>query len=173
MWVQFIPVTGWGWDNVYTLSTCIWTADNEYWRWIEKIQGFNGIQTHDLQETVLALYHWAMKPYGSKAKCEFTLYPSRDEDEVHIHVLSVYRLSHPVMGIIWIHPWPCWELHSFIRLHSSVVEHRTSIPEVMGSNPIEPLLFFQGFICNCLSCFITAKVNSSPVFNIRGSYTCA
>ena len=25
--------------------------------------------------------HWAMKPYGRKAKCEFNLYPSQDEDE--------------------------------------------------------------------------------------------
>ena len=25
--------------------------------------------------------HWAMKPYGSKTKCEFNLYPSQDEDE--------------------------------------------------------------------------------------------
>ena len=37
-----------------------------------------------------------------------------------------------------------------IRLHSSVVERRTGNPEVMGSNPVEALNFFQGFICNCL-----------------------
>ena len=24
-----------GWDNLYTLSACIWTADIEYWRWID------------------------------------------------------------------------------------------------------------------------------------------
>ena len=48
----------------------------------EKNQGFsNGIRTHDLRDTGPALYHWAMKPYGSKVKCEFNLYPSQDENE--------------------------------------------------------------------------------------------
>ena len=27
--------------------------------------------------------HWAMKPCGSKAKCEFNLYTSEDEDETN------------------------------------------------------------------------------------------
>ena len=30
VWVEFIPVTGWGWDNLYTLSACIWTSDIEH-----------------------------------------------------------------------------------------------------------------------------------------------
>ena len=30
VWVQFIPVTGWEWDNLYTLSACTRTADIEY-----------------------------------------------------------------------------------------------------------------------------------------------
>ena len=29
------------------------------------------------------------------------------------------------------------------RAHSSVVEHRTAVPVVIGSNPIVPLVFFQ------------------------------
>ena len=39
------------------------------------------------------------------------------------------------------------------------VEHRTSIVEVMGSNPIGASEFFLGFICNCLSYFTTAKIS--------------
>ena len=31
------------------------------------MQGFNGIQTHNLRDTGAILYHWAMKPHiGSK-----------------------------------------------------------------------------------------------------------
>ena len=31
------------------------------------------------------------------------------------------------------------------RAHSSVVEHRTAVPVVIGSNPIVPFLFFQKY----------------------------
>ena len=39
------------------------------------------------------------------------------------------------------------------------VEHRTGIAEVTGSNPIGVSEFFQGFICNCLSYFITVRIH--------------
>ena len=38
------------------------------------------------------------------------------------------------------------------------VEHRTSIMDVMGSNPVGTSDFFLGFIGNCLSYFITARI---------------
>ena len=41
---------------------------------LKKIQGFNRIRTHDLRDTVRRSNHWAMKPYGSKAKCQFNLF---------------------------------------------------------------------------------------------------
>ena len=44
-----------------------------------------------------------------------------------------------------------------LNLHQSV-EHRTGITEVMGSNPVGASELFLGFICNCLSCFITARM---------------
>ena len=39
---------------------------------------------------------------------------------------------------------------------AQLVEHRTGIAEVMGSNPVghEAPGFFLGFLCNCFSCFI-------------------
>ena len=40
-----------------------------------------------------------------------------------------------------------------------VEHHHTSITEVMGLNPIRASEFFLGFICNCLSCYITAKIS--------------
>ena len=44
------------------------------------------------------------------------------------------------------------------RLHSSVVEHRTGIAKVMGSNPVGASEFLLGFICNCLIYFTTANI---------------
>ena len=44
------------------------------------------------------------------------------------------------------------------------VEHRTGIAEVMDSNPVEASdFFFLGSLCNCLSCFITARITSRCV----------
>ena len=38
-----------------------------------------------------------------------------------------------------------------VWLHSSVAEHRTGIAEVMGSNPVEALIFFRLLLSNCLN----------------------
>ena len=42
-----------------------------------------------------------------------------------------------------------WNIYAW--LHSSVVEHRTSIAEVMGSNPVEALIFFRLLLSSCLN----------------------
>ena len=42
---------------------------------------------------------------------------------------------------------------------AQLVEHFcTGIMEVMGSNTVGAIEFFLGFICNCLSYFITARI---------------
>ena len=43
------------------------------------------------------------------------------------------------------------------RLHSSVGRASHRYREVMGSNPFGASEFFLGFICNCLSYFMTAR----------------
>ena len=48
------------------------------------------------------------------------------------------------------------------------VEHRTGIAEVMGSNPVG--YFFPRFICNCLSCFTTAKISLTSILSAVHSY---
>ena len=49
-----------------------------------------------------------------------------------------------------------------LRMHfcqeKKLVEHRTGIAEVMGSNPVRASDLFLAFLCNCLSCFTTAKI---------------
>ena len=46
---------------------------------------------------------------------------------------------------------------------AQLVERRTSIAEVMASNPIEASDFFLGFVCNCLSYFTTAKITFTSI----------
>ena len=52
-----------------------------------------------------------------------------------------------------------------------LVEHRTGIAEVMGSNPVGASEFFLGFICNCLSYFITVKISFTSIFHPQFVYT--
>ena len=41
---------------------------------------------------------------------------------------------------------------------AQLVEHRTGIADVMGSNPVGAWESFLGFICNCLSYYITVRI---------------
>ena len=41
---------------------------------------------------------------------------------------------------------------------AQLVEHRTGIAEVTGSNPVEALIFFRLLLSNCLSWKFTAKI---------------
>ena len=90
--------------------------------------------------------------YFTTAKISFTsiLYPLI----FYIHFTSFssynrYKLNLHLTCFQW----------SFINV-AQLVEHHTGIPEVMDSNPIG---FFLGFICNCLSYFTTAKISFTSI----------
>ena len=59
---------------------------------------------------------------------------------------------------------------------AQLVEHRTGIAEVTGSNPVEALIFFRLLLSNCLNWKIYCDDHSSPtpfivsvlLYNIRG-----
>ena len=96
-----------------------------------KNQGFNGIRTHDLRDT----------------RCDAL------PTELWSHTLGA-------RSIYWVHIFPCseviwciydtWcELNKLTSLPTcgfiaQLVEHRTGIAEVTGSNPVEALIF-SGF----------------------------
>ena len=52
---------------------------------------------------------------------------------------------------------------------AQLVEHSTSIAELMGSNPIEASDFFLGFVYNCLSCFTTATITFTYILFIHSA----
>ena len=47
---------------------------------------------------------------------------------------------------------------------AQLVEHRTGIAEVTGSNPVEALIFFRLLLSNCLNWKIYCDDQSSPSF---------
>ena len=49
---------------------------------------------------------------------------------------------------------------------AQLVEHRTGIAEVMGSNPVEALIFFRLLLSNCLNWKTYCDDHTSLSFNI-------
>ena len=45
-----------------------------------------------------------------------------------------------------------------VGLITQLVEHRTGITEVMGSNHAQAYFFYQAFFGNCFSCVVTARI---------------
>ena len=74
---------------------------------------------------------------------------------LHTYTCNMYKLNSLLT---------CFQLGFIAQL----VEHRTSIMEVMGSNPVKA--FFLGFIWNCLSCFIPAKITFTSTITILSRY---
>ena len=101
----------------------------------EKNQGFNGIRTRDLHDTGAMLYqlsyeatHWERGQFFISFRCSYMNY------FIYTYIISLltgrYELnkltSLPMCGFI-----------------AQLVEHRTGVTEVTGSNPVEALIFFQ------------------------------
>ena len=81
--------------------------------WKKKNQGFNGIRTHDLRDTGAMLYQLS------------------------------YEATHWEQGqFIWRNELNKLTLLPMCGFIAQLVEHRTGIAEVMGSNPVEALIFF-------------------------------
>ena len=49
---------------------------------------------------------------------------------------------------------------------AQLAEHHAGIAEVMGSNPVEVLIFFRLLLSNCLNWKIYCDDHTSPSFNI-------
>ena len=59
-------------------------------------------------------------------------------------------------SIYWVHIFPCseimWNIYEIMcGFIAQLVGHRTGIAEVMGSNPVEALIFFRLLLSNCLN----------------------
>ena len=74
---------------------------------------------------------------------------------LHFHLLPQYKYELFHIYFTWFHCTGTYELNKLTLLPmcgfiAQLVEHRTGIAEVMGSNPVEALIFFR-LISNCLN----------------------
>ena len=75
----------------------------------------------------------------------------------HLQPQYKYELFH--IYLPWFHCTGRYELNKLTLLPmygfiAQLVEHRTGIAEVLGSNPVEALIFFRLLLSNCLnSCY--------------------
>ena len=101
----------------------------------EKNQGFNGIRTHDLRDTGAMLYQLSYEA-THREQGQFTEFiSSRAVKSCELYMKNINKLT----------------LLSMCGFIAQLVEHRTGIAEVMGSNPVEALIFFRLLISNCLN----------------------
>ena len=131
--------------------------------------------------------HWAMKPYGSKAKCEFNLYPSQDEDETtYTHCAhdcmwttdveyTKDELTFAVMKQLKqlqinpeknsglqqdSNPWPPGYRSGKASNHWAMKPYGSK-----AKCELKPWFFFRVCLQLLISCFITAEINSSLVYS--------
>ena len=70
-----------------------------------------------------------------------------------IYIITVYTP-------LFIYSNRC-KLNSLLTYY--LVEHHTSILKVRGSNTIEASEISLGYLCNCFSCFITARITFTSI----------
>ena len=76
---------------------------------------------------------------------------------LHFHLLPQYKYELFHIYFTWFHCTGKYELNKLTLLPmcgfiAQLVEHRTGIAEVMGSNPVEALIFFfRLLLSNCLN----------------------
>ena len=85
---------------------------------------------------------------------------------LHFHLLPQYKYELFHINFTSFHCTGRYELDKLTSLPmngfiAQLVEHRTSIAEVTGSNPVETLIFFRLLLSNCLNWKIYCDDHSS------------
>ena len=86
---------------------------------------------------------------------------------LHFHLQPQYKYELLHINFTSFHCTGRYELNKLTSLPmcgfiAQLVEHRTGIAEVTGSNPVESLIFFQVLLSNCLNWKIYCDDHSSP-----------
>ena len=90
---------------------------------------------------------------------------------LHFHLQPQYKYELFHIYFTSFHCTGKYELNKLTSLPmcgfiAQLVEHRTGIAEVTGSNPIEALIFFRILLSNCLNWKITCNDHSSISTNL-------
>ena len=81
---------------------------------------------------------------------------------IHVHITPFSSYN----GYKWNLHLTCFQ-QGFI---AQLVEHQTSITEVMGSNPVEASKKNSGLSWNCFSCFTTARITFTIILYLHLHY---
>ena len=86
---------------------------------------------------------------------------------MQLHILHApTAVSHSLLSreytFVWTQNSPAPNIGGFI---AQLVRASNKYHEVTGSNPVEVLNFFSGFLCNCINCVHNCKDHSSFVFH--------
>ena len=128
----------------------------------KKNQGFNGIRTRDLRDTgALPTELWVMV-FTAMITLHFHLQPQYKYELFHINFTSFHCTGRYELNKLTSLP-----MCGFI---AQLVEHRTGIAEVTGSNPVEALIFFRLLLSNCLNWKIYCDDHSS--LSLVSCYSC-
>ena len=126
----------------------------------KKFWGFNGIWTHDLRDTGAMLYRLSYEASleAGQVRVQFIPVIWREWGNVHtIWIIIIYELWIKNRSENDLCSCEATELNQKLNLlftcfqqgfTAQLVEHRTGIAEVMGSNPVGASEFFLGFLCN-------------------------
>ena len=134
----------------------------EAWK---KVRASTGFEPMTSAIPVRCSTNWAMKPHiGSKVNLLSSFLPvqwnhtslSSAMITLHFHLIPQYRYELFHIYFTWFHCTGRNELHKLTLLPmcgfiAQLVEHRTGIAEVMGSNPVEALIFFRLLLSNCFN----------------------
>ena len=123
--------------------------------WKKKIRASTGFEPVTSAIPVRCSTNWAMKPHiGSEVNLLSSYLPVQWND-----VKFIWNNSYLYCGCINFTSFHCtgrYELNKLTLLPmcgfiAQLIEHRTGIAEVTGSNPVEALVFFRLLLSNCLN----------------------
>ena len=142
----------------------------------EKNQGFNGIRTRDLRDTGAMLYqlsyeatHWERGQFvefisSRLSSCQN--WKIHCEDHSSLSSITAVHMNYFIYTFIISLHTGRYELNKLTSLPmcgfiAQLVEHRTGIAEVTGSNPVEALIFFRLLLSSCQNWKIHCEDHSS------------
>ena len=134
-------------------------------RWSPDFFQASSFQLLKLENLLMITLHWVTSLSDFSSPDHMTMIT------LHFHLLPKYKYELFHIYFTWFHCTGRYELNKLTLLPmcgfiAPLAEHRTGIAEVMGSNPVEALIFFRLPLSNCLNWKIYCHDHTSLLFKI-------
>ena len=142
------------WNNSYLYCGCKWK-----WRVIIAVNfQFKQLERRSRKKKKSGLQQ-DLNPWPPRYRCDAL-------PTLHFHLQPQYKYELFHINFTSFHCTGRYELNKLTSLPmcgfiAQLVEHRIGIAEVMGSNPVEALIFFRLLLSNCLNWKIYCDDHSS------------